>query len=269
MARPGGDSSAALFRAYRDERTDDLRGQLTTLFMPLVHQVARRYARAGIPLDDLHQIGYIGLMHAVANFDPDRNVKFETYARHLIAGEIRHYLRDQGTTVRRPRWLYELDHQVSRTVVGLTQRLGRPPIPAEIAAAAGISTDEVDEVLRAREALRFVSLDEERQGEDGVPMSQRDRITDAHTAAPPMPIEDRIYLADAVERLSGLQRKVIYALFYLDLTQTEAARKLGISQKHVSRLMHAALRRLRTSLAPEATARPRSSVHGAGPGAAR
>ncbi|MGH2349527.1 MAG: sigma-70 family RNA polymerase sigma factor [bacterium] len=256
---PDGDQVDTLFRAYRDERTEDLRGRLTTLFMPLVHQVARRYARAGIPLEDLYQIGYIGLMHAVTNFDPDRNVKFETYARHLIAGEIRHYLRDQGTTVRRPRWLYEMDHQVSRTAVGLTQRLGRPPVPSEIAAAAGIREDQVDEVLRARESLRFVSLDEEREGEDGVPMSQRDRITDAHMAVPPMPVEDRIYLADAVERLSGLQRKVIYALFYLDLTQTEAARKLGISQKHVSRLMHAALRRLRTSLQPDATMRPRAA----------
>lgn len=250
------DEASRLFRAYRNERTAELRARLVTLFMPLVHQVARRYTRAGLPVEDLHQIGYIGLMNAVSNFDPDRNVKFETYARHLIAGEIRHYLRDQGTTVRRPRWLYELDHQVARTTIALTQRLGRPPVSAEIAAAAGISLSEVDEVLRARESLRFVSLDEEREGDDGVPMSQRDRITDAHTAAAPMPVEDRVYLADAVERLSGLQRKVIYYLFFLDLTQTEAAHKLGISQKHVSRLMHAALRRLKTSLQVDAGPRP-------------
>ncbi len=260
-ARGGVEESEAdvLFRSYRNTRTAELHARLVTMFMPLVHQVARRYARTAIPLEDLHQIGYIGLMNAVSNFDPDRNVKFETYARHLVAGEIRHYLRDQATTVRRPRWLYELDHQVGRTAVGLTQRLGRPPAPAEIAAAAGIRQDEVEEVLRARESLRFVSLDEEREGEDGAPMAPRDRITDAHTAAAPMPAEDRVYLADAVERLSGLQRRVIYYLFYLDLTQTEAAHKLGISQKHVSRLMHAALRRLRTSLQIDAGARPRAT----------
>jgi RNA polymerase sigma-B factor len=250
------DQAGSLFRAYRDERTAELHARLVTMFMPLVHQVARRYARTAIPVEDLHQIGYIGLMNAVSNFDPDRNVKFETYARHLIAGEIRHYLRDQATTVRRPRWLYELDHQVGRTAVALTQRLGRAPLPAEIAASAGLRADEVDEVLRARESLRVVSLDEEREGEDGAPMSAGDRITDAHTAAAPMPVEDQIYLADAVERLSGLQRKVIYYLFYLDLTQTEAAQKLGISQKHVSRLMHAALRRLRLSLQVDAPVRP-------------
>ena len=100
------DDVVTLFRSYRSIRSAELHARLTTLFMPLVHQVARRYARSGIPVEDLHQIGYIGLMHAVTNFDPDRSVKFETYARHLIAGEIRHYLRDQGTTVRRPRWVF-------------------------------------------------------------------------------------------------------------------------------------------------------------------
>src|SRR5438309_1508206 len=99
--------------------------------------------------------------------------------------------------------------------------------------------------------MRLVSLDEEREGDDGAPIAQRDRITTKH-AAGSMPVEDRVLIADAIERLSGLQRKVIYYLFYMDLTQTEAAHKLGISQKHVSRVMHAALRRLRETLHPEA-----------------
>jgi RNA polymerase sigma-B factor len=97
----------------------------------------------------------------------------------------------------------------------------------------------------------LVSLDEEREGDDGAPIAQRDRISTKH-AAGALPVEDRVLINDAVERLSGLQRKVIYYLFYLDLTQTEAARKLGISQKHVSRVMHAALRRLRETMHPEA-----------------
>lgn len=245
------DDVTTLFRSYRGTRDTELHAHLTTLFMPLVHQVARRYARSGIPIEDLHQMGYIGLMNAVTNFDPDRSVKFETYARHLIAGEIRHYLRDQGTTVRRPRWLYEMDHRISRAMTELTQRIGRPPTPGEIAREIQVHEDEVAEVLQARESLRLVSLDEEREGDDGAPIAQRDRITTKH-AAGSLPVEDRVLIADAIERLSGLQRKVIYYLFYMDLTQTEAARKLGISQKHVSRVMHAALRRLRETLHPEA-----------------
>lgn len=248
---PSSGSPEALFREYRSTRDPDVHARLTCLYMPLVHQVARRYSRSGIPLEDLHQIGYIGLMNAVTNFDPARSVKFETYARHLIAGEIRHYLRDQGTTVRRPRWLYEMDHRVSRAITELTQRKGRSPKIVEIAREVDLDEHDVHEVLHARESLRFLSLDEEREGDDGAPIAQRDRIT-TKQASVSMPHEDQVLIADAVERLSGLQRKVIYYLFYLDLTQTEAAQKLGISQKHVSRVMHAALKRLRETMRPEA-----------------
>lgn len=245
------DDPGLLFRAYRARRSPELHARLTCLYMPLVQQVARRYARSGIPTEDLLQIGYIGLMNAVSNFDPERSVKFETYARHLIAGEIRHYLRDQGTTVRRPRWLYEMDHRISRAIADLTQRKGRPPTTAEIAREVDALEEEVVEVLQARESLRLISLDEEREGDDGAPIAARDRVTAKHLAGH-VPVEDRVLITDAIERLSTLQRKVIYYLFFLDLTQTEAARKLGISQKHVSRVMHAALRRLREALRPEA-----------------
>src|SRR2546430_15220565 len=135
------DDVVVLFRSYRSLRSAELHARLTTLFMPLVHQVARRYARSGIPVEDLHQIGYIGLMNAVTNFDPERSVKFETYARHLIAGEIRHYLRDQGTTVRRPRWLYEMDHRITRAMPELIHRIGAAPTPSGIAGV--IQVDEV------------------------------------------------------------------------------------------------------------------------------
>ncbi|MBI2200778.1 MAG: sigma-70 family RNA polymerase sigma factor [Armatimonadetes bacterium] len=255
LQRPAGRNGAdtdSLFRAFRASRDPQLHADLTYRFMPLVHQVARRYARSGIPTEYLHQIGYIGLMNAVANFDPNRSVKFETYARHLIAGEIRHYLRDQSTTVRRPRWLYEMDHRVSRAAMELTQRKGRAPTAEEIARKLRIMPDEVHEVLQARESLRFVSLDEEREGDDGAPMAQHDRIASTNLNGVELPIDERVQISDAIERLSILQRKVVYYLFFMDLTQTEAARKLGISQKHVSRVMHAALRRLRDTLRPEA-----------------
>src|SRR5881396_656512 len=142
-----------------------------------------------------------------------------------------------------------MDHRITRAMADLTQRNGRAPTPAEIARVIQADVDEVAEVLQARESLRLVSLDEEREGDDGAPIAQRDRITTKH-AAGSMPVEDRVLIADAIERLSGVQHKVIYYLFYLDLTQAEAAHKLGISQKHVSRVMHAARRR-RETLHPE------------------
>src|SRR3989441_4814006 len=160
-------------------------------------------------------------MNAVTTFSPARGMNFKTLPGLLMAGKIRHYLRDQGTTVRRPRWLYEMDHRITRAIAELTQRIGRAPTPAEIARVLQADVDEVAEVLQARESLRLVSLDEEREGDDGAPIAQRDRITNKH-AGGAMAVEDRVLIADAIERLSGLQRKVIYYLFYLDLTQARA-----------------------------------------------
>lgn len=239
----------ALIVSYRQDPTAERQAQLAARLLPLVGQVAQRYAGLGTPVDDLVQVGSIGLLNAIANFDVDRGVRFETYARHLIAGEIRHYLRDQGSVVRRPRWFHELDHRVRQVATTLTQRLGRFPLVPEIADELGIPVQWVLQAARTRESFRFMSLDEVREDGDGAPVTPYDRLSSDHLLGQ-ISSEDRVLLADAVERLSAMQRKVIYCLFYLDLTQTEAAQHLGISQKHVSRMMHAAVRRLRDALHP-------------------
>lgn len=241
----------ALIISYRKDPTPERQADLAARLLPLVGQVAQRYGGLGIALDDLEQVGSIGLLNAIANFDPDRGVRFETYARHLIAGEIRHYLRDQGSVVRRPRWFHELDHRVRQAATTLTQRLGRLPLAPEIADELGIPVRWVMEAARTRESFRFLSLDEAREDGDGTPVTAYDRISPDHLSGQ-ITSEERVVLADAVDRLSEMQRKVIYCLFYLDLTQTEAAQHLGISQKHVSRMMHAAVRRLRDTLHPGA-----------------
>ena len=238
-----------LIISYRQDPTAEGQAALAARMLPLVGQVAQRYTGLGTPLDDLVQVGSIGLLNAIANFDLERGVRFETYARHLIAGEIRHYLRDQGSVVRRPRWFHELDHRVRQTASVLTQRLGRLPLVPEIAGELGIPVQWVLQAARTRESFRFMSLDEVREDGDGTPVTPYDRLSADHLTGQ-ITSEDRVLLADAVERLSEMQRKVIYCLFYLDLTQTEAAQHLGISQKHVSRMMHAAVRRLRDALHP-------------------
>jgi RNA polymerase sigma-B factor len=239
----------ALIISYRQDPSPERQAELAGRLLPLVGQVAQRYAGLGTPLDDLVQVGSIGLLNAIANFDVDRGVRFETYARHLIAGEIRHYLRDQGSVVRRPRWFHELDHRVRQTATILTQRLGRFPLVPEIAEELGIPVQWVLQAARTRESFRFMSLDEVREDGDGTPVTPYDRLSGEQLSGQ-ISSEDRVLLADAVDRLSAMQRKVIYCLFYLDLTQTEAAQHLGISQKHVSRMMHAAVRRLREALHP-------------------
>ena len=244
QARPRG-GTVSRGRRDRTGPAEDLAARL----LPLVEQVAQRYGGLGTPVEDLIQVGSIGLLNAIANFDVGRGVRFETYARHLIAGEIRHYLRDQGSVVRRPRWFHELDHRVRQAAGILTQRLGRFPMVSEIADELGIPVQWVLQAARTRESFRFMSLDEVREDGDGTPITPYDRLATEQFSSQ-ISSEERVVLADAVDRLSAMQRKVIYCLFYLDLTQTEAARHLGISQKHVSRMMHAAVRRLRDALHP-------------------
>ncbi len=259
---------AQVFRTYRQQRSIALRDELTYTFMPLVHRIAARYRSFGVPMEDLHQIGYVGLMTAIAQYDPERGVPFEAYARPFISGEIRHHFRSQGTAVRRPRWIYELDYRIRRKVDELTQRLGRLPTLSEIANAVNVSDDGVLEVLRAREAVRAVSLDDTGGNGGEEPSVRREAIVHKYYQTLQLPIEDRIRVAEAVERLSVLQRKVIYYLFYMDLTQTEAAKKLRISQRHVSRLMYAAVGRLREMLKADFDISPSRSKKRKGPGRA-
>jgi RNA polymerase sigma-B factor len=225
----------ALFREYRATGDPVLHARICAAYAPLVERIARAYRVAGEPLEDLVQVGYVGLLLAVARFDPERGVKFQTYASHIIAGEIRHYLRDQVGVVRRPRWLSRLSRELERTVERLQHRTGRLPTVEEIAQAMNITPEGVREILRARAAASPLSL-------DGGWEVRRIRHLRYETFQ--LPVEDRIAVLQAMERLTELQRKVLYLLFYHDLTETEAARRLRVSQRHVSRVMHKALRQM-------------------------
>ena len=234
----------AKFRRYRRSGDPALRQELVCHYLPLAKRIARRYVRVGVPLDDLSQIGTIGLMNAVGSFDPGRGVKFEAYAYHHIAGEIRHYLRDAVEPVRAPRWVRKLYGEVTEAVAELRQTLGRTPTLAEIAGRMNLTEAGVLEILSAHNRSRVHSISDlvERQE------VRRDVIAHQRYVSFLLPVEDRIILLKAVERLAGLQRKVVYYLFYQDLTQSEVAKRLGVSQRHVSRVLAAALKRLNTHL---------------------
>ncbi len=227
----------ALFREYRATGNPVLHARICAAYAPLVERIARMYRSSGEPLEDLVQVGYVGLLLAVNRFDPDRGVKFQTYASHLIAGEIRHYLRDQVGVVRRPRWLGKLSRELDRTVERLQREKGKLPTVEEIAQAMNIAPEGVREIFHARAAQSPLSL-------DGAREERIRRIRHLRYESFQLPVEDRITVQQAMERLTELQRKVLYLLFYQDLTETEAARRLRISQRHVSRVMHKALRQM-------------------------
>lgn len=219
----------------------------------LVERIARSFAGTGQPIEDLVQEGLLGLIKAVDLFDPDRDVKFVTYASHLISGEIRHYLRDRCTLIREPAWLYELNQRINRAINDLSQRLGRLPSVPEIAREANLREESVVEVLKTRNLFRISSTDElatEQDTEEPVPIDRR-KIRALRHEDLRLSLEDRIRVADALGKLKPMQRRVVQLVYFGGLTQSETARKMGLSDNYIAYIMRGALRRLRDLLAPE------------------
>jgi len=232
------------FREYRRTGNTRLYQGLVCHFLPLVRRIARRYVRPGVACDDLEQIGTIGLMNAVTTYDPDRPVRFETYAYHHVAGEIRHHLRDGAQPLRVPRWIQTQHAAVMKTVDELQQELGRTPTLREIARQLNMTEPDVLDVLRAREQTRATSMSD--LVEDQV--VSRDAVDQQRLGGFQFSVEDRIVLVQAMNRLADVQRKMLFYLFYLNMTQSEAAKQLGVSQRQVSRLLASALRTLAVRL---------------------
>jgi len=248
---PSQAETLAKFRAYQQTNDSGLRDDLVMQHALLVEKLARRYATYGEPVEDLIQEGYIGLIKAVDQFDPDKAVKFTTYATHIIAGEIRHYVRDLGTLIKEPAWLQERRYRVNRARDGLTQKLGRPPSIDEIASSMNLDAAEVAGVLKAGNVFYAESLDD--GGEDG----DRDRLgtldpAKVSTGRPTRrdaAVEDRVVLREFIAKLKPLERKAILEFFYEERSKTEIARRQGISVNYVSYLVKRGLKHLAEMLA--------------------
>ncbi len=223
-----------------------LQNELVSRHVGLVRSVAAQFVFTGEPLEDLVQAGYIGLLGAVANFDLARGTKFSTYATHLIKGEIRHFIRDKHGHVRIPQWVRALSQQVRQCQDRLYQHYGRPPTLEEIAAELDVSTDTVGEALKARDAMTYVSLDAERRAGDPAPSIDLSRLLAAESKQ--LPLEVRLRIAAAVERLSELQRKIIDGLFYQGRTQADVGKEVGLPQRQVARMKDRVLKQMSEEL---------------------
>ncbi len=215
----------------------------------LVERTARKFS--GVEAyDDLVSVGYIGLLNALTKFDPTAGVRFNTYATYLVAGEIKHYLRDRSQTIRQPAWLQELRTKVNRTAASLQQGLGRVPTEREIADEVGVSESAVREVISTQEMLRVGSLDQPAPGEDEG-SSEAEKLDAADFCPEQLSLEDRLLLENAMRQLRDLERQVL-VLFHFDaLNQTEIANRLGISCNYVSHILRQSLAKLRKILTTE------------------
>ena len=211
--------------------------------MNLVYSLARRFANRGEPLDDLVQVASMGLLKAIDRFDSGRNVQFTTYAVPTIVGELRRYFRDRSSTIRLPRGLRERSHTLNMAIQNFSQEYGRSPNIAEIAAAVGITEEEVIEGLEGAEATNVASLDTTTDDGD---LSLLDIIGGEDKTM--RLLDERMSLAGAMSSLDSRGQNLLYLRFIEGLSQTEIAERLDISQMHVSRLLRRTLKLLRQDL---------------------
>ena len=242
------DELRALHRRYREttdaEERDRIRAQLVDNYHDFVYFLARKFANRGEPLDDIVQVGYLGLIKAIERFDPDLGYEFTTFATLTVAGEIKRYFRDKGTAIRFPRRLQELHQSVVRVNEQMKNELGREPTVAELAERLGVTPDDVTEAMEIGPAYVPLSLDQPIASGDGE--SSRSVSEQIGGADPELDrVEMRDVLDRAMEHLTPRERSIMAMRFYEQMSQSEIARRLGISQMHVSRLQRAALEQLR------------------------
>jgi len=217
-------------------------------FRPLVKNIAYKFKNSGEPLEDLEQLGYIGLINAINLYNQQREVKFETYASWFISGEIRHYIRDRHQPIRIPHWITELNRKIDEYIVNYKEETKNSPSLKKIAEEFNLTIEGLKEVLKARDVVHTVSIDQENRGYDCNEYPILAKIKNDHYKNFRLPIEDLIALELALNKLQDLQRKVINYIFIKDLTQTKTAKKLSISQRQVSRIKNEALKTLKEEL---------------------
>lgn len=242
------EQDAALLAVVHDPAASDLdvaaaKEALVTAHMPLVEHIARRYRDRGEPLDDLVQVGAIGLLKAIERFDADRGTTLSTYATPTIVGEIKRHFRDRGWNIRVPRRLQELALKIRATRGDLAQALGRTPTVAELADELGVEVEDVLETMESAHAYAPVSLDVP-TSDDGRPLDEALGTTDVGIAL----VVNRETLRPALAALAPRERKVLVMRYFGHRTQSEIASELGISQVHVSRLLSKTLGQLRQSI---------------------
>jgi len=238
-----------LFAELRDTGDPELRDALAKLHLPLVEYLAKRFKDRGEPLDDLIQVGSVGLLKAIDRFDLGRQVEFSTYATPTIVGELKRHFRDKGWAVRIPRRLQELSLRLNKIIAQLTQDLGRSPTVAEIAKSAGVSEEEVLEALESGQAYSTTSLDAP-SGDDEDAPNRADRIGEEDFRLDNL--EYFASLAPLIEQLPERERTILYLRFFKGMTQSKIAEHVGISQMHVSRLLGRILDFLRQGMEGDA-----------------
>jgi RNA polymerase sigma-B factor len=238
-----------LLRRYHERGDTEARERLIEQYLPLVRSLARRYSYRGEQLEDLVQVGCIGLIKAIDRFDIDRGVELTTYATPNIIGEIKRHFRDKGWSIRVPRGLQELNVRLSHLLEELTVQLERSPTIPELAKAAGVDEEDVLEALESGQAYATLSLSAASGGDDDSdldPLESLGTIEHGYEVS-----EDRAVLGPGLAALDERERRILHLRFFEGLTQSQIAEQVGISQMHVSRLIRRSLEKMREEIVTE------------------
>lgn len=237
---------------YHRTGDPEIRERIVEQFPHLVESIARRFVNTGEPLEDLIQEGYLGLLNAIDLYNPDKGTKFSTYATHFIIGQIKHYLRDRGKIIKVPAWIQELQQKLARVADSLSQQLGRQPTSAEIGEVMSMDEKQVEYLLSTSELFKVTSLESsESEEEEHFPGADLEKLEHPDSMTMQIATEERVVLEHAMERLKEIERKVLYAFFYEELSQTEIAQQLGISCNYVSHILRNSTKKLRKILVTE------------------
>src|SRR5438270_11873510 len=230
-----------LHRTYQRTRDPHIASQLVDAHSGLVHRLAARFANRGEAPEDLSQVAMLGLVKAIEGFDPDRGLRFSTYATPTILGELKRHFRDRGWAVRLPRRVHDLYLNVQHAIDELSQELRRPPTLPEIAERISSSVEEVVEAMEAGGLRRSASIEARLGPDDERSLASCLGDEDAALAG----IDRSLTLAAVVQRLPEVEQEIVRLRFVEGLTQTEIAHRIGRSQMQISRLLARGLERLR------------------------
>lgn len=232
-------------KVYCENPSKELRDLIIEAYLPLVVSIVNHYNNNYMKLsrEDLIQIGSIGLLKSIDNFDLKRNLKFSTYATHSVIGEIRHFIRDKTDIIRKPRWFLDLRTKIDKFVDDFVQKEKRMPDSKEISKGLNVSEDTILEVMKIEMEGLCIFFEEEGQA-----IYDLDKIRSLRYQSFHMPIEDVAVLQDSIDNLKEIEKKVVYFIFYMDLSQTQVGQILGLSQRKVSRVLSSALSSLREIL---------------------
>jgi len=242
------DTTERLVSQYARTRDVRLRNELVFRYERLARSLAARFAPSGgSTADDLVQVAYVGLIGAIERYDPGSGRGFITFAVPTIMGCIKHHLRDTGWIIKAPRRLRELGYRVSRLNAEFEQRFGRSPTLRELALYAGVDEERLIQAMEVTQLYQPGSLDAPASHEAGEPLTLLESagITDPQVSA----VEDRDWLLSGLVALEERERAILQHRYFGELSQAEVARRLGVSQMHISRIERRAIARLRVLLA--------------------